>query len=234
MAVRRGSIRRASRNWLSGAGENAADTPAVSVSVRSLDNDQWMCQVVRHLRDWLVGHIERTCPGSTRWVLAGAAVLALLTLFLLCALLDLVHLYSQFCSIAVPFFAMICGYLLLALGFRHTWTSTGIYLTFCGSVVGETVGFFLSSALVTSAQVKVWSQQSIRMSCKRMGRFDPLFPSFATLFCGTARGLHDDPYASGSCWAIFEEKETQNDVTRRPFRKFFSCQSLEGQSNLTF
>jgi len=194
MAVRRGSIRRGSRNSVSGAGENHPDTPYVSVSVRSLDNDQWICEALRHLRDWLVGHIERTCPGSTRWVLAGAAALGLLTLFLLCALLDLVHLYSQFCSIAVPFFAMICGYLLLALGFRHTWTSTGIYLTFCGSVVGETVGFFLSSALVTSGQVKVirpssevlawvtWSQQSIRIRCNRIiGRFDPLLQSFATL-----------------------------------------------------
>ncbi len=75
-------------------------------------------------------------------VLILALILALLAV-------DLQSLYGQLCSLVMPLAALMSGYLLLALGFRTTWTTTGIYLTFCGSVVGELTGFFLSTALLS-------------------------------------------------------------------------------------
>ena len=95
---------------------------------------------------------SRRCWAAPAALLAGLALLTLLW-----TLLDVVHLYAQLCAAAAPFFALVCGYLLLALGFRHSWTPTGIYVTFCGSVVGEAVGLFLSAQVNAriDAQVSV-------------------------------------------------------------------------------
>lgn len=137
---------------------NSGTSPYVSVAVRVLEsgtgpmNFSTICCACENGWNWLAGVVERRCPpGWTPWILAtGLATLASL-LSVLWTLMDVVWLYSQLCSLTVPFFALMSGYLLLALGFRHSWTPTGIYLTFCGSVVGETVGFFLSSALTASS-----------------------------------------------------------------------------------
>lgn len=106
------------------------------------------------LRLWcrLCGRIEeRLGVGRSRWVLAGAAAVASGLVTLLFALVDVVCAYAQLCSVPVPFIALMSGYLALALALRRSWTPTGIYITFCGSVAGELVGFFITSALVSGA-----------------------------------------------------------------------------------
>ena len=80
---------------------------------------------------------------------------------LFCVLIDLLALYSKLCAVIVPFVALMCGYLLLALRFRTTWTSTGIYVTFCSSVVSEAVGFFFFSTLTLRRQVTFLSSGAL-------------------------------------------------------------------------
>lgn len=144
---RRGSTRRGSRG--SGGAEN--NSRYVSVSVRVLDGGAgesfpsgWMLDVWR----WLIESYMTNSCWWTPWALGAGLIPISIAIWLI----DWIRLYAQLCSLAVPCFALMCGYLLLALGFRHSWTSTGIYLTFCGSVIGETVGFFLSSALLSPSQ----------------------------------------------------------------------------------
>ena len=105
-------------------------------------------------RDWLSARLEEHLgPGWPRWALTGAVTLTTVLLALLFALVDVVCAYAQLCSVPMPFFALMSGYLLLALALRKSWTPTGIYITFCGSVAGELIGLFLTSAFVHSRQV---------------------------------------------------------------------------------
>ena len=136
-----------------------SNSPYVSVAVRVLESGSGRvgladaCSICRDAWHWMSSALERRCPaGWTPWIMAAGAATVGSVFSLFWVLIDLVWLYSLLCSITVPFFALMSAYLLLALSFRHSWTPTAIYLTFCGSVVGETVGFFLSSAL----QVKVY------------------------------------------------------------------------------
>ena len=141
---RRGSFRRSGgggggSGGGSGGGGVAATTGAyVSVSVRSLDSsvllDVWNAALTK---------MESLSPGSSRRVVGGMVGVASVALLALWTLIDVLALYSKVCGVVVPVAALICGYLLLALTFRSTWTSTGIYLTFCGGVIGEIIGFFL-------------------------------------------------------------------------------------------
>lgn len=152
-------------------------SPYVSVAVRVLESGSSRifgfrdaCSWCREIWHWIEAAVERRCPPRwTPWILAGGSVMAGSLLAILWVIMDVVWIYSQLCSLTVPFFALMSGYLLLALGFRHSWTPTGIYLTFCGSIIGETVGFFLSSAL--DAQVLHFS-----------GRDKTRFPSFISSF----------------------------------------------------
>ncbi|XP_059353085.1 uncharacterized protein LOC132088365 [Daphnia carinata] len=162
---RRGSSRRGSRsseyqqqnhnNKDINSQIGASGSPYVSVAVRVLESGSGRifgfreaCSTGRDIFHWISATVERHCPPRwTPWILAVGSVIVGSLLTILWVLMDVVWIYSQLCSLTVPFFALMSGYLLLALGFRHSWTPTGIYLTFCGSVVGETVGFFLSTAL---------------------------------------------------------------------------------------
>lgn len=138
----------------SGGGSGGV-SPYVSVAVRVLESGSSRifgfrdaCSWCRDIWHWIEAAVERRCPPRwTPWILAGGSVMAGSLLAILWVIMDVVWIYSQLCSLTVPFFALMSGYLLLALGFRHSWTPTGIYLTFCGSIIGETLGFFLSSAL---------------------------------------------------------------------------------------
>lgn len=164
-AGRRGSSRRGSRsseyqqqnhnNKDANSQIGASGSPYVSVAVRVLESGSGrifgfreVCSTGRDIFHWISAAVERHCPPRwTPWILAVGSVIVGSLLTILWVLMDVVWIYSELCSLTVPFFALMSGYLLLALGFRHSWTPTGIYLTFCGSIVGETVGFFLSSAL---------------------------------------------------------------------------------------
>lgn len=164
-AGRRGSSRRGSRsseyqqqnhnNKDANSQIGASGSPYVSVAVRVLESGSGRifgfreaCSTGRDIFHWISAAVERHCPPRwTPWILAVGSVIVGSLLTILWVLMDVVWIYSELCSLTVPFFALMSGYLLLALGFRHSWTPTGIYLTFCGSIVGETVGFFLSSAL---------------------------------------------------------------------------------------
>ena len=171
---RRGSSRRGSRSSeyqaAAAAAQNhnrqdnychsATTSPYISVAVRVLESGSGrigfngVCTWCRESWHWLSSVVEQQCPpGWTSWVLAAGVATVGSLLSILWVLMDVVWIYSQLCSLTVPFFALMSGYLLLALGFRHSWTPTGIYLTFCGSVVGETVGFFLSSALESQVRL---------------------------------------------------------------------------------
>ena len=140
--------RRGSRRGSRGAANehqtaNNSSSRYVSVSVRILDGDSGCWADVWR---WLESYCR---PGWTPWILGAVLAAALAA----ASLVDWLRFYAQLCSLIVPFFAVMSGYLLLALGFRHSWTPTGIYLTFCGSVVGETVGFFLSTALLDATRL---------------------------------------------------------------------------------
>ncbi|EFX75429.1 hypothetical protein DAPPUDRAFT_250482 [Daphnia pulex] len=136
-------------------GSGGGVSPYVSVAVRVLESGSSRifgfrdaCSWCRDIWHWIEAAVERRCPPRwTPWILAGGSIMAGSFLAILWVIMDVVWIYSQLCSLTVPFFALMSGYLLLALGFRHSWTPTGIYLTFCGSIIGETLGFFLSSAL---------------------------------------------------------------------------------------
>lgn len=145
-------VRRGSRPSLVDVHHKDA-TSYVSASVERLTSGTWAWL---HVRAWLLGKMENVCPGSSRWILpaGGAALVAVMVLF--CVLIDLLALYSKLCAVIVPFVALMCGYLLLALRFRTTWTSTGIYVTFCGSLLSEAVGFFLFSTLTYRRQVTLY------------------------------------------------------------------------------
>lgn len=100
---------------------------------------------------WMRAQVEHRCPpGWATWVLGGLLTVTVALVALFWSLVDLVWLYAQLCSLAVPLIAIMSGYLLLTLGFRHSWTPTAIYLTFCGSIIGETLGLFLSSSFASS------------------------------------------------------------------------------------
>ena len=155
-------------------------SPYVSVAVRVLESGSSSifgfrdaCSWCREIWHWIEATVERHCPPRwTPWILAGGSLMVGCFLAISWILMDVVWIYSQLCSLTVPFFALMSGYLLLALGFRHSWTPTGIYLTFCGSIIGETVGFFLSSAL--DAQVLLRSSIHLRTNGDQT-RFIPLF-----------------------------------------------------------
>lgn len=182
---RRGSSRRGSRSSdqqqqagqnhnrdspSSGGQNQSSSNPYISVAVRVLqsrDGPMSWNSVSCSCRDawqWIWSAVEQRCPpGWTPWIVsAGLATLSCL-LFVLWILIDIVWIYSQLCSLAVPFFALMSGYLLLAIGFRHSWTPTAIYLTFCGSVIGETVGYFLLSTFVLQVRATESPNRLIRL-----------------------------------------------------------------------
>ena len=161
---RRGSFRR------SGVGGMAATTNAyVSVSVRSLDSsvlvDAWNTTLTK---------LENISPGSSRWVLGGVVGVSGVALLALWALIDVLAFYSRICDVVVPVAALVCGYLLLALTFRSTWTSTGIYLTFCGGVIGEIIGFFLFSMMTSHDphQVRIPGKDPCQESLSKIPGWD--------------------------------------------------------------
>lgn len=146
-AMRRASSRRGSRS-----SEHNHHVQQVPVSLVVLD--EGAARLGAWCRDWVSARLEEQLgPGWSRWVLTGAVTLTTALLALLFALVDVVCAYAQLCSVPVPFFALMSGYLLLALALRKSWTPTGIYITFCGSVAGELIGLFLTSAFVQSRQV---------------------------------------------------------------------------------
>lgn len=159
---RRGSTRRGSRGGEQQQQHQQTTNPStsnntggryVSVSVRILDGEP-SCWT--EAWRWMESYCR---PGWAPWILAAVLVIT----FAAASLVNWLRLCAQLCSLVVPFLALISGYLLLALSFRHSWTPTGIYLTFCGSVVGETVGFFLSTALVdNSSPLRSYRQQVTR------------------------------------------------------------------------
>lgn len=184
---RRGSSRRGSRSseYQQSAQNHNRDHcpssvagPYVSVAVRVLESGAGpmslaaMCCTCQDAWNWLSSAVERRSPpGWTPWILATVLTSLVSILSVLWFLMDVVWLYSQLCSLTIPFFALMSGYLLLALGFRHSWTPTGIYLTFCGSVVGETVGFFLSSALsTTSSSSSSTDDCQVKSCCCKEGK----------------------------------------------------------------
>ena len=146
---RRSSCRRQSRCSSLVEGLPVNGPWSVALCMRSLVR----CDRLADAWDGLGARIERSWPGSGGALLNALTAVVVAAVVSLYYLIDFVHIYSQLCSVLVPFLSLICGYLLLTLALRHTWTPTGIYLTFCGSVVGETVGFFLSSALTFQDQV---------------------------------------------------------------------------------
>ena len=142
----RGSVRR-----LPTAGKDGKAS-YVSVSVRWLESGAWL-----DVCNGVAAKLEADRPGSSRWV-AGAGLSVLLLLW---TLIDVLALCSTLCRVLVPVAAIVCGYLLLALTFRNSWTATGIYVTFCGGVVGEIVGACLFNALSTLSNVSSVSIYSI-------------------------------------------------------------------------
>ena len=144
---RRGSVQQR-RSGGSGGGVGSVGSVGayVSVSVRSLESG-----VVSDVWNATLAKMESAAPGSDRWLVGGVVGVAGVALVALWALIDVVALYSRVCGVVVPVAALVCGYLLLTLTFRSTWTSTGIYLTFCGGVVGEIIGFFLFSTLASAS-----------------------------------------------------------------------------------